>query len=138
MKKIIFGIYQNQNTKLFLRYVLIAGFATLIDISLLYALTEFIGIWYFYSSIISYTSGVIPNYLLNKYFNFKNKSKKVFAQLSIWMGISLIGLIITQWIIFVFVEMFGLWYMFSKLIAIAITLFWNFYVNKQITFNLFN
>ena len=132
-----FKITCGNETKLFINYLLIGGFSSLIDIGLLYFLTEFFGLWYFYSSIISYLGGVIPNYTLNKYFNFKNKSKKIIPQFTAFLLVSVWGLFITQILIFLFVEFFNLWYIIAKIITIAIVIFWNFYGVKKIVFGIF-
>jgi len=132
-----FKITCGNETKLFINYLLIGGFSSLIDIGLLYFLTEFFGLWYFYSSIISYLGGAIPNYTLNKCFNFKNKSKKIIPQFTAFLLVSVSGLFITQILIFLFVEFFNLWYIIAKIITIAAVIFWNFYGIKKIAFGIF-
>ena len=132
-----FKIVGGNETKLFINYLLIGGFSSMVDIGLLYFLTEFFGFWYFYSSIISYLCGVIPNYTLNKFFNFKNKSKKIIPQFTAFLFVSIIGLLLTQILIFSLVEFFNLWYIISKIITIMIVIFWNFYGIKRIAFGIF-
>jgi putative flippase GtrA len=123
-----------KGTITFVTYVFFAGIATLVDLSLLFTFTEFFGIYYFFSGILSYFAGGIIHYILNKKYTFKNKSKKIVAQLSVFFGVALIGLIINQAVLYVLVEIGSIWYMFAKLISIFIVLLWNFTGHKYITF----
>jgi len=136
-KNYIYKLFQNQDVKLFIRYVIFAGFATLVDLGLLYSLTEFLHIWYFYSAIFSYFIGMITNYLLNKYLNFRNISKQIIPQFGLFAAVALVGLGLNQLILYYLVEFVKLWYMMAKIIAIFIVMFWSFYGHKKLTFNIF-
>ena len=123
-----------RDSELFFKYLVIGAIATIIDFFVLYSLTEFLGVWYFYSAGIAYGCAIIPHYTLNKYWNFKNKSRRVFSQFGLFVLFSLIGLVFNQIILFGLVEFFGLWYIFAKLIAVLIVLIYNFLINKKVTF----
>lgn len=122
--------------RLFIGYVFFAGIAALVDLGLLFSLTEFIGFHYLISAALSYTCGMITNYSLNKVFTFKNKNKKIVQQFGLFVFVALIGLGLNQLILWLLVEFVGLWYMLAKLISISIVMFWNFYGHKKITFGL--
>ena len=49
----------------------------------------------------------------------------------------LIGLLINLIVIKLFVTYVGLWYIYAKLIAIAVGFIWNYLGNRHITFNFF-
>ncbi|MBU0906599.1 MAG: GtrA family protein [Nanoarchaeota archaeon] len=115
---------------------MLAGIATIVDLGLLFFLTEFVKIWYFYSAMISYFAGMITNYSLNKYLNFKNKSKRVALQFTMFMFVALIGLALNQIILLVLVGRWGLWYIFAKAISIFVVMFWSFFGHRKITFNI--
>lgn len=106
----------------------------MIDFAVLYSLTEFAGLWYFYSAAIAYICAIVPHYTLNKYWNFKNRSKRVFSQFGLFVLFSLIGLGFNQIILISLVEFLGLWYIFAKVVAVLIVLMYNFLINKKITF----
>lgn len=125
------------NGALFFKYVICAGIATLIDLGLFYFFTEYVHIWYFFSAFMSYMIGIIINYSLNKYLNFKNESKKIIPQFGLFASVALIGLVFNQIIIYLLVEFAGVWYMFAKIIAIFIVMFFNFYGHKKLTFGVF-
>ncbi len=125
------------DAKLFTGYVIFAGIATLVDLGLLYAFTEFLRIWYFYSTALSYFIGMLTNYTLNKYLNFRNRSRRIIPQFGLFMLVALIGLALNQAVIYMMVEFGGLWYMHAKFIALLVVMFWSFYGHKHLTFSLF-
>jgi putative flippase GtrA len=130
-------LFQKKDRKLFVNYVILAGFATLIDLGLLYSLKEFLHIWYFYSAAIAYFSGMVTNYSLNKYLNFRNKSKRMIPQFGLFATVAVIGLGLNQLILYSLVEFANLWYMSAKIIAVTIVMFWSFYGHKKLTFSVF-
>jgi putative flippase GtrA len=126
----------NESAKLFLGYVFFGGIAALVDVGLLYFFTEFFGFHYLISAIFSYIFGMITNYSLNKFFNFKNKSRKIVRQFGLFIVVALIGLGLNQFILWILVEFIGLWYILAKIISIFLVMFWNFLGHKKLTFGL--
>jgi dolichol-phosphate mannosyltransferase len=122
--------------RLFLGYLACAGAATLVDIGLLYALTEMAGLWYLYSAAVSYTAGMVTNYTLNKYLNFKNKSKRILPQFGLFVSVALVGLMLNQVILYLLVRFAGLWYMMAKFMAICMVMVWSFYGHRRFTFRI--
>ncbi len=122
------------NIKLFFGYAFFAGIAVVVDLGILYALTTIVGIWYLYSAAISYVISVTVNFSLNKVFNFKNKSKRLFSQFSIFLTVATTGLLANQIIMYLLVENFGLWYIYAKLFALASIAGFSFYSHKNYTF----
>ena len=127
---------KKKSIRLLIGYMICGTITTILDIGLLYLLTEFFNIWYFTSSFISYSIAIFVNFILNKNFNFKNKSKKVFLQFSIFFLIALVGLAINQLILYSFVEFFGIWYLSAKLLATLTVIMFNFFMQKHFTFGL--
>lgn len=130
-------LIRTKNAVLFIKYNLFAGISTLLDLILIYILTEFFGVWYIYSVTLGYMAGVSLNYILNKYLNFKNKSRKIVLQFGLFISIALVGLLFNQIIIYILVESLGIWYIFAKIIAVLLVMFWNFTRHKKWTFRIF-
>lgn len=120
--------------KEFVGFVIIGGFATLLELVLLYSFTEFLHIWYLYSSILAFTISAVFNFHLNKTLNFKNKNKNYFGQMTIFFMIALGGLLLNTTMIYLLVEKAGLWYIYSKIFAAIAILLWNYFLNSRITF----
>ena len=126
----------HSEVKLFSGYIIFAGIATLVDLGILYSLTEFIGFHYLLSALLSYACGMVTNFFLNKLFNFKNRNRRIVQQFGLFTFVALIGLGLTQLILWFFVEFVNLWYMLAKLISIVIVMLWSFYGHKKLTFGL--
>ncbi len=133
----IVRLLQKQDVKLFTSYIIFAGFATLVDLGLLYSLTEFLHVWYFYSAVFAYFIGMLTNYSLNKYLNFRNRSKQIIPQFGLFATVALIGFGFNQLVLYSLVEFAKLWYISAKFIAVFIVMFWSFYGHKKLTFGVF-
>jgi putative flippase GtrA len=134
LKQRVFDFAQQENIRLFILYVVFAGIATVVDLGLLFILTEFAKIWYLFSSIISSIMGMVTNYSLNKYYNFRDRRRDIVRQFGVFASVAIVGIFLNQLILFILVEFAGLWYMFARMIAIVVVMFWSFFGHKKITF----
>lgn len=123
--------------RLVILYIFFAGIATLADLGVLYWLTEKFGLWYFYSALISFIVGMIVNYSLNKVFNFKNRSRKIWQQFGLFIIVAIVGLALNQLIMYVVVEYLELWYVLAKLVSIFFVFFWSFFGHRRLTFRIY-
>jgi putative flippase GtrA len=113
------------------KYLIVGGICTLLDLSILYVLTELLTIHYLESSILSFMSGTVLNYYLCTWWIFKirvieNHQHEFFY----YMLITMIGLGINTLIIWSFTALLGLFYLISKLFAAFVTYWWNFGARK--------
>ena len=116
-------------------FFLIGLFSTLIDIGLLYVLTEYFGFWYIYSATVSYSSGMVVNFLLNKYLNFQDTHRNYLRQFFSFALISISSLALTLGILYVAVEICSINYIVGKIIAVIVAFFWNYFGQSRITFS---
>jgi len=135
MTKKINKIVKN-NSSLFFNYFIIGVIATIVDLGLLFVLTEFFKIWYLLSVAIACIVGMLTNYIINKKFNFKNKSKKIALQFGLFFSVALTSIVLNLVIVFILVEFFTLWYLLAKVISTLIVFSWSFYWHKNITFKI--
>ncbi len=113
-----------------LKFGVVGVIAFLIDYSLLYALTEFCHIHYMISSIISFIVSLIFNYIASIYWVFDVKQKQTFKEILVFTILSIIGLGINQLVMYLMTDVGNIYYMFSKLVATAIVMVWNFITRK--------
>lgn len=118
-------------------YIIFAGFATLLDLTTFFVLTTFVGLHYLISNFISILLGITTNYVLNKRYNFNNKSRKYVQQFSLFAFIAIIGLLLSQAIIFGLVEFLYLHPVLAKFISIFIVVIWNFFGHRKLSFGLY-
>lgn len=114
-----------------IKFGFVGGSAFLIDFAVLWILTDFAGVHYLVSNCISFTVSVIYNYILSVYWVFDSKGKhKKSTELVVFITLSVIGLGLNQLIYWLCVEFASLHYLFSKIIATAIVMVYNFITRK--------
>lgn len=118
------------------RYSISGAIAFMVDIALLFTLTEYAGINYLIAAVIAFSTGMLIVYLLSISWVFSKRSFKS-RQKEVWIFllIGFIGLGLNEVIIWSFTEFVYLHYMTSKLISTIIVYFWNFFNRKYILFN---
>ncbi len=118
------------------RYIFVGGFAFIVDYSLLYILTEFIGLYYLLSATISFIAGLLANYLLSIRWIFKDsKYENRTIEFTIFAVIGVIGLLFNALLMWLATDVIHFYYMVSKLFVAAIIMLWNFFCRKLILFN---
>ncbi len=116
--------------KQILKFGVVGGGAFLIDYSILYVLTEFVGIHYLISSVISFIISLIFNYILSIYWVFDVTKKQTAKEIIIFVILSVIGLGINQIVMYVGSDLLQIYYMITKLVATFIVMVWNFVTRK--------
>lgn len=113
-----------------LKFGVVGGGAFLIDYALLYILTEYLNIYYLTSSIISFIVSLIFNYILSIKWVFDVTKKQTIKEVTIFVILSVLGLGINQVVMYVGTNLLNIHYMFTKLVATAIVMVWNFVTRK--------
>ena len=103
----------------------------LLDYALLFALTDWAGIYYLYSSAISFSVSVVFNYWLCVIYVFKDVGKQTKRQAMIFLVTSAMGLVLNQICMWFFVAIAGLHYMLAKIFATAIVTVWNYFTKRK-------
>jgi len=134
IKKIATGKTNNTYIQL-IRYLFAGGVAFIVDVSILYVLTEFAHIHYMISSTISFTIGLIISYLISILWVFNEKRiEKKTVELTVFAAIGGVGLILTSSFMWFFTSILLLHYLFSKILTTAVVFIWNFLAKKRILF----
>ena len=118
----------------FFRYIFVGGFAFLADAFTLWLCEKWMN--YMIAAAIAFVVGLAVNYALSIWFVFSESSKvknKV-KEFVVYGIIGLIGLLITEGIMYLFTDVFGLYFLISKIIAAAIVLVWNFAARKVVLY----
>lgn len=102
-----------------------------IDYGLMVFSTEILGIQYLVSCGISFTVSVVVNYRLSMRYVFYSKDEmSKHREFIIFIVLSVIGLGLTELLMWVFVAFGDIYYMFSKIIVTAIVMLYNFVTRK--------
>lgn len=86
------------------------------------------------ANTIGFLIGVIIKYFINRIWTFRSTDPDMAAQFAKFMGISLIGLIMVNGIVYYLHKKRGKKFMFSKIIAMSVFMVWNFVANYYFTF----
>jgi dolichol-phosphate mannosyltransferase len=118
----------------FLRFAVVGTTGAVIDFTILIVLTEVFGVYYLASSIIAFALANLSNFIWNKLWTFRNKSDKHVRQFFSFLVVGVVGLLINTGVLYYSVELLGFYYIIGKVIASAVVMFWNFFMNKYLTF----
>lgn len=120
-----------------MRFALVGGTAFMIDFAVMYCSQEFLfkGNHVFVAVFLGYTVGLIYNFLLSCGFVFKDGFKKIkgkeISSFILFTVIGLIGLLLTEALMFLFVNIFTIKYTIAKIISASIVMFWNYIARKM-------
>lgn len=114
-----------------MRFCFVGGLSFLVDYSLLFALTEYFGVYYLYSSAISFGVSVIFNYFLCVKYVFKGAGRQTTRQAVIFFVTGAMGLGLNQICMWFFVAIANFHYMLAKIFATAIVTVWNYFTKRM-------
>ena len=113
------------------RFVLVGGACFILDYGLLYILTEYGGLYYLFSAGISFTVSVLVNYWLCLVCVFRGANAQTRRMKMLFFGSSIAGLRLNQLLMWMLVDLIGIYYMIAKLIAAAIVMVWNYILKRR-------
>ena len=113
------------------KFIIVGGTATIIDWGVYYVLYNYVHIPPLVANILSFSVSVIYNYIASVKWVFdvnQEKSKKrMFIEFMIF---SIIGLLLSELLLWVFIDLISINAMFAKIIATAIVMVFNFITRK--------
>lgn len=121
---------------MFAKYTLVGSMGLILDMASLFVFVEYVHMHVLIASALAFMISVINNFIFHKYWTFKDKSHHFKKQFVSFFVISIINLGITVFCMYIFVDVFGIWYMISKLITATIVLIWSYTANKIWTFHI--
>ena len=132
--KLINKLFKERTDNIFLqffRYIFVGGTAFIVDFLFLYFFTDIWGIYYLIAAIFSFIISVLVNYVMSTHwvFNQDNIENKV-LEFNLFILISTIGLGFTEILLYLFTDVFGIFYLVSKIFSAIIVLFWNFLARR--------
>ncbi|MDR1514729.1 MAG: GtrA family protein [Synergistaceae bacterium] len=128
LKGLLLSHSENANVQFF-RYCVLGGVTFCLDAAFVYLITES-GVNYLYSSGISFAIVLFVHLGISKKVIFTKCKMPLHAELFCYSGIAVIGLILTELFMYLFTGIFGIYYLFSKVITTFVVLIWNFTARK--------
>lgn len=117
-------------------FTLVGLVATAIDFSIYFVLT-YLGLYHLLSATIAFILATLFNYRasLSYVFESKFKDQKNIMELILFVLLSVIGLALTVFFLWLFVDYFKLSHLLGKILATAIVMVWNFVSRKLLIEN---
>lgn len=114
-----------------LKFGVVGGLAFIIDYGILILLTEVFHINYLISTTISFIVSVIFNYILSIFWVFDvDKNKNRATVFSVFIVLSIIGLLLNDLFMWLFVDGWKVHYLLAKIIATFLVMIYNFITRK--------
>jgi putative flippase GtrA len=119
----------------FTRAVLTGGVATIVDMAALALLVSWLDWSYLSANVCSFSAGTAVNYAISIAWVFPNRSMGNWLHEAIVFALAgLLGLAVSQSVMFVCVEWLGLYYLVAKVIATGCHFAFNFSSRKVLLF----
>ena len=134
MKGLLSAPTDNPATQLF-RYGLVGGGAFVIDFAC-YCLLGFLGLHYLLAGIAAFLVSFVFNFYASRVFIFKKSApeKAGAKEFSAVITISVVGLALTELLLYLGTGLLDFDYRASKIIASVIVLFWNYFARKRFVY----
>jgi len=126
--------YKNIFFQKIIKYGAVGIIGTILDIGTTHLLIEYSTLNPVIASVFGFILGVCNNFFLNKFWTFKNTSKKTHKQAITFLLVSLVGLGLNTAVFSISYDFFHLHHIIGKLIASGLVFAWNFLANYFITF----
>ena len=118
-----------------IRYTFVGGLAFIVDFGTLYALTEYFSLYYLVSAGIAFVLGLTVNYLISIRWVFATRAvKNRRLEFLLFAFIGLIGLGFNELFLWIFTDLFLIYYLLSKILTAILVYLWNFFARKLILF----
>ena len=115
-----------------MKFGVVGIIATVIDFVVLTILTETFGVYYLTSAAIGFIVATLFNYVASMRYVFNSRfgPHEKRKELIIFILLSVVGLGLNQFFMWLFVEFFSIFYIFSKVLATTLVMAWNFVSRK--------
>ena len=118
----------------FIKICVVGGTGVVVDFGITFLFKEKLKLNKYIANSLGFMAAASTNYLLNRWWTFRSHDPEVAQQYVQFVGISAIGLILNNIIIYLLNDKARLNFYLSKLIAIGLVTLWNFFMNYYFTF----
>lgn len=114
------------------RFVAVGGSAAVVNVALLYILTDGLGVWYLASEVVAFSAALAVNFFLQKFWTFENPHEGVARQGLLFILINLGNLALNTLILYLLVSEAHLWYIAAQLLASAVIAVESYFLYRRI------
>ena len=114
-------------------YGIIGTFTATLDFLCFLLLSKVLGTHYLIANCISVLVGITTSFLLNRSYNFRVKDQAV-QRFVVFLAVGLAGMLLSNLILYVSIDELGIRPAIAKLLSIVLVVFFQFLLNKYVTF----
>ena len=120
------------------KYYAVGASGVLVNLGLLFYITEYVGLWYFLSYTLAISASITSNFILNKFWTFRDSinSQGTIVMYVKFVSVSLLGMAIQLGTAYLLVESLSVYYMLAAIVSITIAGAINFIINRRWTFGI--
>jgi putative flippase GtrA len=118
----------------FLKFGAVGATGVVVDFGITYVSKEILKIQKYVANAIGFTIAATTNYFLNRWWTFHSNNPDIGIEYSRFLFISILGLGINTFVIWLLVSKYNRNFYLSKLFAIGVVTIWNFILNLIFTF----
>ncbi|WP_292366635.1 MULTISPECIES: glycosyltransferase [unclassified Methanoculleus] len=120
-----------------LRFGLVGLSGILVNMGLLYALTEIAGLYYLVSAVIAIELSIVSNFVFNDVWTFRSardlRFERNLRRFWSFQTVSMAGLAVNMGVLYLLVDVAGVYYLAANLAGIFIAFAWNYTANRHYT-----
>jgi dolichol-phosphate mannosyltransferase len=134
IKHLLSLMKRNGELSRFFKFCLVGFSGVIVNLGLMWLLTERAHLFYLASAAVSIEMSIISNFLFNNYFTFADRRSHTVASLFVRLlrfnTVSLIGLGVNLFTIWLLTSVVGIYYLLSNCVGIVLATSWNYLVNN--------
>lgn len=118
----------------FIKFGVVGASGLIVDFGFTALFKEILKVQKYVANAIGFTLAATSNYFLNRIWTFESKNPQIVLEYSEFLVISIIGLGINTFILYMLVKKGKMNFYVAKIFAIAVVTIWNFFANALFTF----
>lgn len=121
--------------RMYIKYIISGGTAAMVDLGLLAFFIEVFRFHYLVAATLAFVVAFFVSFILQKFWTFGHSTMDdVYAQAGTYLGIALSNLLINAGLMYLFVDTFGLRYLFSQILAGGLIALFSFVLYRRFVF----
>jgi len=118
----------------FLKFGAVGGTGIVVDFFFTWLLKEKFKVQKYVANAVGFSIAASTNWFLNRIWTFQSQNPEMLREYSEFLFISLFGLLINSFVLWILTDKLKFNFYISKLGAIGVTTIWNFFANYLYTF----
>ena len=121
---------------IFIKFAVVGFSGMVIDFAVTWLFKERLKANKYIANSVGFIAAATNNYILNRVWTFKSHDENIPREFFSFFTVSVVGLMINNLIIYLLTDKLNVKFYFAKLIAIGVTVIWNFFANYLVTFRI--